>query len=149
MFLGVSQLIICLVFPMLHPICMEFLPKSFLSRKMQPLLIASEESHFLLRIFNGSIQTLDSIKDRISQIFNDIFCSKPNRDLVDRRGSEIFPNAIKDMIAANVGDGYELRRAEWWSQKKDCDDEGDGSSAVFNALDEMLKGSLNRLKSMR
>ncbi|KAM7513552.1 hypothetical protein LguiA_003135 [Lonicera macranthoides] len=47
---------------------------------------ATEESHVILhRLFSSSIQTLDSIKDSIAQIFVDFFSAKSNIDLIDRR----------------------------------------------------------------
>lgn len=41
-----------------------------------------------------------------------------------------------------------LRTQDWFPNNKQCNDEGD-PQAVFNVLDAMLKGSLERLKSMR
>lgn len=45
----------------------------------------SEESQILLRILNGSFQTLDVIKDRIVHAFADLFCSKANLDVIGMR----------------------------------------------------------------
>ncbi|CAA2999272.1 Hypothetical predicted protein [Olea europaea subsp. europaea] len=103
---------------------------------MQPLLIATEESHFLLRILNGSFQTLDLLKDQISHIFTDFFCSKSNLNLID-------PMSVN-------ADQNELRAKEWSAENKEFSNgKGDSGGAVFNALDAMLKSSLNRLKDTR
>lgn len=47
-----------------------------------------------------------------------------------------------------VGDGCRLRAEEWFPNKKECNGEND-PHGVFNALDTMLKSSLDRLKLMR
>uniref|UniRef100_A0A5B6ZMN9 Uncharacterized protein n=1 Tax=Davidia involucrata TaxID=16924 RepID=A0A5B6ZMN9_DAVIN len=114
---------------------------------MRPLLIATEESHILLRLFNGSIQTLDSIKDRIGHIFANTYCGKSNIYLVDKRHDVPLPSALQDFIVT-VGNQYQLETKDWFSQNKDYNDKR-SSQAVFNALDAMLKGSLDRLKTMR
>ncbi|KAL2548168.1 pentatricopeptide repeat-containing protein [Forsythia ovata] len=106
--------------------------------EMQSLLIATEESHFLLRILNGSFQTLNLLKDQISHIFTDFFCSKSNLQL-----------DCTQCKSVNV-DQYELRAKEWLSEKEEFSDgKGKSGGAVFNALDAMLKTSLDRLKDMR
>ncbi|KAJ8526615.1 hypothetical protein K7X08_029092 [Anisodus acutangulus] len=100
---------------------------------MQPLLLVSEESQFLLRILNGSFQTLDIIKDRIVHAFADLFCSKANLDVIDLR---------QDNVVQSVN------REDWSSKGNNSNREGD-STVGFNVLDAMLKHSLDRLKSMR
>ncbi|GMP68189.1 hypothetical protein CsSME_00027891 [Camellia sinensis var. sinensis] len=111
------------------------------------LLIATEESHFLLRLFKGSILTLDSIKDCIAQSFADIFCGKSNIDFFDQRCNGVLPCALQDIIET-VGDQCQQQNEDWFSQRKDCNDKRD-LQAVFNVLDTMLKDSLERLKTMR
>ncbi|KAK4338069.1 hypothetical protein RND71_042556 [Anisodus tanguticus] len=100
---------------------------------MQPLLLVSEESQFLLRILNGSFQTLDIIKDRIVHAFADLFCSKANLDVIDLR---------QDNVVQSVN------REDWSSKGNNSNREGD-LTVGFNVLDAMLKHSLDRLKSMR
>lgn len=107
-------------------------------QKMQTLLIATEESHFLLRLFKGSILTLDSIKDCIAQSFADIFCGKSNIDFFDQRRNGVLPCALQDIIET-VGDQCQQQNEDRFSQRKDCNDKRD-LRAVFNVLDTMLKG---------
>ncbi|XP_011078871.1 pentatricopeptide repeat-containing protein At5g24830 isoform X2 [Sesamum indicum] len=94
---------------------------------MQSLLLPAQESYLLLRILNGSFQALDSLKDQISLYFAQFFCSKSGLDLIDSRSISCDRNEKKE-----ISDG-----------------EGEPRGAVFNALDAMLKGSLDRLKTMR
>ncbi|KAG5554944.1 hypothetical protein RHGRI_012485 [Rhododendron griersonianum] len=113
------------------------------------LLIASEESHIVLRLVNGGSQTLDFIKDFVGRIA-DVFCRKPNFDLVDQRISEhngVLPCALQDMIET-VGDQCQLRTKNWFSRRKGYNNERE-SQPVFNVLDTLLKDSLERLKTMR
>ncbi|CAL5406971.1 unnamed protein product [Camellia sinensis] len=132
---------------------------SLFVQKMQTLLIATEESHFLLRLFKGSILTLDSIKDCIARSFADIFCGKSNIDFFDQRvfcitthivnmyrRNGVLPCALQDIIET-VGDQRQQQNEDWFSQRKDCNDKRD-LWAVFNVLDTMLKDSLERLKTM-
>ncbi|CAL5358778.1 unnamed protein product [Camellia sinensis] len=116
-------------------------------QKMRTLLIATEESHFLLRLFKCSILTLDSIKDCIAQSFADIFCGKSNIDFFDERHDGVLPCALQDIIET-VGDQCQQQNKDCFSQRKDCNDKRD-LRAVFNVLDTMLKDSLERLKTMR
>ncbi|KAL0372041.1 UNVERIFIED_CONTAM: Pentatricopeptide repeat-containing protein [Sesamum calycinum] len=85
------------------------------------------QSYLLLRILNGSFQALDSLKDQISVYFAQFFNSKSGLDLIDSRSISCDRNEKKE-----ISDG-----------------EGEPRGAVFNALDAMLKGSLDRLKTMR
>uniref|UniRef100_A0A3Q7FTD6 Pentatricopeptide repeat-containing protein n=2 Tax=Solanum lycopersicum TaxID=4081 RepID=A0A3Q7FTD6_SOLLC len=107
-------------------------------REMQPLLLVSEESQFLLRILNGSFQTLDIIKDRIFHDFANLFCSKANLDVIDMRQENVMHSVNRD----------ELGSKDWSSKGNNSNPEGD-STAGFSVLDTMLKRSLDRLKSMR
>ncbi|CAL5434862.1 unnamed protein product [Camellia sinensis] len=116
-------------------------------QKMRTLLIATEESHFLLRLFKCSILTLDSIKDCIAQSFADIFCGKSNIDFFDQRHDGVLPCALQDIIET-VGDQCQQQNKDCFSQRKDCNDKRD-LRADFNVLDTMLKDSLERLKMMR
>ncbi|KAI8561572.1 hypothetical protein RHMOL_Rhmol04G0350700 [Rhododendron molle] len=116
---------------------------------MLKLLLASEESHIVLRLVNGGNQTLDFIKDFVGRIA-DVFCRKPNFDLVDQRISEhngVLPCALQDMIET-VGDQCQLRTKNWLSRRKGYKNERE-SQPVFNVLDALLKDSLERLKTMR
>ncbi|KAK3038191.1 hypothetical protein RJ639_030298 [Escallonia herrerae] len=100
---------------------------------MHALLIASEESHiFLLRLFNSSFQTLDSIKDRIYHIFADFICKKSDIDLIHTRHYELLPCSLQKIIA-NVGNRYQQRKKEWLSQKKGFDGKGE-PEAAFNVI---------------
>lgn len=50
---------------------------------------------------------------------------------------------------ATVGNRYQLKTKNWLSPKNDSDDDKGHPNAAFNVLDAMLKGSLERLKTMR
>ncbi|KAK6129742.1 hypothetical protein DH2020_036504 [Rehmannia glutinosa] len=91
------------------------------------LLIPAQESYFLLRILNGSFQTLESLKDQITLYFNQFLCSKSSLDLIESRSISSDQNEKKE-----ISDGEQEPRG-----------------AVFNALDAMLKDNLDRLKTMR
>ncbi|MCD7450822.1 hypothetical protein HAX54_008565 [Datura stramonium] len=83
---------------------------------MQPLLLVSEESQFLLRILNGSFQTLDIIKDRIFHDFSDLFCSKSNLDVIDvRQDNGVHVN------------WDEQGSKDWSSKGNDSNQEGDSA----------------------
>ena len=58
-----------------------------------------------------------------------------------------FPSAIKSLMAT-VDDNCELRSSDCFSEKHNFEGEGN-PQAVFNVLDALLKGSLDRLKAMR
>ncbi|CAN4088910.1 unnamed protein product [Withania somnifera] len=105
---------------------------------MQPLLLVSEESQFLIRILNGSFQTLDIIKNHIFHDFADLFCSKVNLDVIETRQDNVVQSVNRD----------EVRSKDWSSNGNDSNQEGD-SEVGFNVLDAMLKRSLDRLKNMR
>ncbi|KAL8499423.1 hypothetical protein ACS0TY_022408 [Phlomoides rotata] len=94
---------------------------------MPSLILAAQESYFLLRILNGSVHTLESIKDRIHLYFTQLLRFESSSDLIDSR--------------SGCCDRY--------VRKEFSDGPGEPRGAVFNALDTMLKGSLDRLKTMR
>lgn len=133
------------------------------------VLLVSKESQFLLRIFNGSCQTLDIIKDRILHTFADLFSSKSNLDVITMRFNCSITYLclfIYLFIFCQKSDNYwyfimcrqgdvvqsvirEVQGSEDWSSKGN-ESNGEGYSTVgFNVLDAMLKHSLDRLKSMR
>ncbi|KAF8388674.1 hypothetical protein HHK36_025354 [Tetracentron sinense] len=60
---------------------------------------------------------------------------------------ELSPTTFEDLMVT-VGNLYQIRNQNWFSQKKDYDDERD-PQAVFNALDTMLKDSLECLRMIR
>lgn len=60
---------------------------------------------------------------------------------------ESIPPALKSLMTT-VGDHCELRSSDCSLEKHNFDGEGD-PLAVFNVLDALLKGSLDRLKTMR
>ncbi|KAK4491043.1 hypothetical protein RD792_001764 [Penstemon davidsonii] len=94
---------------------------------MYSVLIPAQESCFLLRILNGSSQTIDSLKDKIFLYFTQYYSSKSNINAIDSRTLNNDQNEKKEI----------------------SDDEGKPTGAVFNVLDEMLKSSLDRLKTTR
>ncbi|KAF8380742.1 hypothetical protein HHK36_028232 [Tetracentron sinense] len=111
-------------------------------------VVVNEDFQFFLRIPNSSIRTLDIIKG-IGQIFTNIFCQKS--DIVGHKRTlghgELSPTTLEDLMGT-VGNQYQIRTQNWLSQKRDYDDERD-PQAVFNALDTMLKDSLERLRMIR
>lgn len=64
------------------------------------------------------------------------------------RQNELIPSCIDDIIA-NVGNQYQRKAENWFSENKDSGDDKEEPEAVFSVLDEMIKGSLDRLKTMR
>nr|GMC90123.1 pentatricopeptide repeat-containing protein At5g24830 [Ipomoea batatas] len=103
------------------------------------MLVASE-SHFLLRILNGSFQVLDSIRYQIDMLFADYLCSNPSSKLINTRKDGIMRSAIC----------CELRTEDWPSERNELPpNQGEETGAVFNVLDSMLKDMLDRLKTMR
>lgn len=63
-----------------------------------------------------------------------------------RHGNPL-PFALEDIIMS-VGNQYQVTTQDWFSQKKNHEEERD-PHVVFNILDAMLKDSLERLKRMR
>ncbi|XP_024964548.1 pentatricopeptide repeat-containing protein At5g24830 isoform X3 [Cynara cardunculus var. scolymus] len=116
------------------------------------LLIATEDSHLLFyRLCNSSFQALDSIKDRISEMFTDTFyCKRSSTHLINTRTSrdnERFHYGFQDLIAAS-GSEYHQKTEDWSPPDKNSEGGGD-PEVVFNVLDAILKCSLDRLKLMR
>lgn len=64
-----------------------------------------------------------------------------------KEDEDSFPSAVKSLMTT-VDDHCELRSLDCFSEKHNFDGEGD-PRAVFNVLDALLKGSLDRLKAMR
>lgn len=65
------------------------------------MLVASE-SHFLLRILNGSFQVLDSIKYQIDILFADFFCSNPSSKVISTRYVSVLLTDIKDQNVSQM-----------------------------------------------
>ncbi|EPS60164.1 hypothetical protein M569_14641, partial [Genlisea aurea] len=86
------------------------------------LLIPIQESCLILRILNGSFHAIEALKDQFAIRFTSFFESKSN--------AEFFYSSV-DQNAMEFPNGANPKR-----------------DAVFNSLDAMLKGSLDRLKSM-
>ncbi|KAL1557414.1 pentatricopeptide repeat-containing protein-like isoform X1 [Salvia divinorum] len=88
---------------------------------MQSIIVPAQGSYFLFRILNGSFQTLESFKDQ-SSLYVSRFL---------RLGSNL------DVIESSIKSDR---------KEKEISDDGDEEprGAVFNALDAMMKGSLDR-----
>ncbi|XP_073303006.1 uncharacterized protein [Primulina huaijiensis] len=85
------------------------------------LLLPAQESYFFLRLLCGSFQIIESLKAQIS-----LYCSNYSFDLIE----STCVNSIQN-------------------EKEISDGGGQRSGAVFNVLDALLKGSLDRLKALR
>ncbi|KAI9074225.1 hypothetical protein K1719_043790 [Acacia pycnantha] len=114
------------------------------------LLAAFGESPFLhvhiafLRFLNQ----FECIKHDVGQIVVGIFRSQPKKD---RNGRTLFEeymlsSSARDLIS-NMGKECQLD-AENWSRERNFGDKN-APQAVFSALDNMLKDSLERLQKMR
>ncbi|VFQ89313.1 unnamed protein product [Cuscuta campestris] len=103
-------------------------------------MLVSSESHFLVRVLNGTFQILDSIKDRIGLVVSDFFSSIPSSELLNARNGGIMQSAIC----------HKPKTKDSLSERNELPPNPDGDmGAVFNVLDSMLKDMLDRLKSMR
>ncbi|XP_012076311.2 pentatricopeptide repeat-containing protein At5g24830 [Jatropha curcas] len=113
--------------------------------KMAALLISSGESAsshiFLLRLFD---RTVDTIKQNAAQIFSNIFFREPIVDPNTRHGGSYSIDNLMEALSHRC----QLRTQDWFQNKREDNGEGD-PQFVFNVLDAMLKGNLERLKSMR
>lgn len=101
--------------------------------------------NLVLGFLNGA---LNSLKRDISRMFAVLY-GRPNIDEVARSNEDedsLHP-ALKSLMTT-VGDHCDLRSSDCFSEKRNFDGEGD-PPAVFNVLDALLKGSLDRLKAMR
>ncbi|XP_057810372.1 pentatricopeptide repeat-containing protein At5g24830 isoform X2 [Salvia miltiorrhiza] len=92
------------------------------------ILVPAQGSYFIFRILNGSVQAIDSFKDLISIYFSRFLRLNSSLGLNESRSVSRHRNEVEETSEAG-------------------DKEPRG--AVFNALDAMLKGSLDRLKTMR
>ena len=68
------------------------------------------------------------------------YMRRPNED------EDSLQPAIKSLMKTD--DHCELRFSDCFSEKRNFDGEGD-PQAVFNVLDALVRGSLDRLKAMR
>ncbi|KAI4332997.1 hypothetical protein L6164_017855 [Bauhinia variegata] len=92
---------------------------------------------------------LYSIKHDVAQVLAGIFCFQPNVDRNVRKFCEedLLSSSAKDLMTSLQNECY-LEAQAWSPIKKNFGDK-QGPYAVFNALDSMLKDSLDRLKMMR
>ncbi|KAF7824723.1 pentatricopeptide repeat-containing protein [Senna tora] len=120
-------------------------------QEKEMLFVARGETPFLpmhiafLRFLNRSFEC---IKYDVGRIFSSVFCSQPNMDANGRTFCEedILSSSPKDLMST-MGKDCQLN-AQDWSRERNFGDKN-GPQAVFNALDNMLKDSLDRLQMMR
>ncbi|KAJ4848432.1 hypothetical protein Tsubulata_025875 [Turnera subulata] len=117
-------------------------------RHRMALLISWGETAAQSHIFHLN-RTIETLKHNVAVIFANVFCSEPilDRDARNCRRNDVLPSCSFEDLAETVGHGNGSRTEVLSPNNKEGDD-GDPQT-VFNVLDAMLKGSLERLKSMR
>ncbi|CAL0333419.1 unnamed protein product [Lupinus luteus] len=120
---------------------------------MAPFVIACEEPHLVpihfifIRFLN---RVIESIKHDVAHTFSYVFIPQPNVFTHQRicfEEDEIALSPAKDIMLA-IRNKCQLNSEDWSSKDKNFGNKN-ASYAVFNALEYMLKDSLERLKTMR